>query len=226
VLDSLDRRGVEAALRVALAERDRRPATSLDLVWTGPEARVSGARDTAVVVRQLFAGAQRSVLVAGYSFDNGAEILRPLHEAMIGRGVEATLFLNIEGDARSEAEVEPVAARFVEAFLRENWPFGEPFPEVYYDPRTVLADSRASLHAKCLVVDDRYALVGSANFTSRGQTRSIETGVLIDDEGFASGLVEQWCGLINAGLVRRWSTTASDQEPSPGPTCGPPRALR
>ena len=199
-LNGLDRRGIEAILRATLAERDLRP-TSPDLVWTGREPSVSEARDTAVVVRQLFSKARQSVIVAGYSFDHGAEILRPLHEIMVEHGVEALLFLNVDGDARTEDEAGQVAWEAVDAFLAENWPFGEPCPKVYYDPRTAMYGSGVSLHAKCVVVDDRYALVGSANFTDRGQTRSIEVGALIDDEDFASALSAQWRGLISAELV-------------------------
>jgi phosphatidylserine/phosphatidylglycerophosphate/cardiolipin synthase-like enzyme len=203
VLDGLGRKGVVAALRVALAEREGAPKTALELVWTGPEARVSGARDTAVVVRQLFEHAERTVIVGGYAFDHGAEILRPLHEAMAVRGVEASMFVNLEGRARTAIEVDRAVAAAVEDFLTENWPFGEPVPELYYDPRSVTKGAGASMHAKFVVVDDRLTLITSANFTGRGQTRNVEAGVLIDDGAFAVRLLEQWRGLVRAGLVRQ-----------------------
>ena len=41
------------------------------------------------------------------------------------------------------------------------------------------------MDAKCVVVDERFTLIGSANFTSRGQERNTEAGVLIEDEGVA-----------------------------------------
>lgn len=203
VLAGLGRDGVVAALLVALAERKREPRTTLELVWTGPEARISGARDTAVVVRQLFEHADRSVLVGGYAFDHGAEILRPLHEAMVTRAVTATLFVNLEGRARTAIEADRVVAAAVDDFLAENWPFGEPVPELYYDPRSVEQAAHASMHAKFVVVDDRLTLITSANFTGRGQTRNVEAGVLIDDADFAVRVLEQWRGLVAAGLVER-----------------------
>lgn len=52
----------------------------------------------------------------------------------------------------------------------------------------------ASLHAKCVVVDERWVLVTSANFTDRGQTRNVEVGVLLDDAGFAGVLEAQFVG--------------------------------
>jgi len=60
-----------------------------------------------------------------------------------------------------------------------------------------------SLHAKCVVVDARITLIGSANFTDRGQTRNIEVGVLIDDAAFARQVALQWQGLVNQKLVQR-----------------------
>ncbi|MGH9318317.1 MAG: phospholipase D-like domain-containing protein [Vicinamibacteria bacterium] len=136
--------------------------------------------------QELFENAQRSVLIGGYAFDHGKEIFGPLHVAMAERGVETTIFLN---DA--------------EGFLEENWPFGEPHPSIYCDPRTAEKESRFSLHAKCIVVDEARALVTSANFTDRGQTRNLEIGVLVDDPGLATRLVHQWRGLIESGLVTK-----------------------
>ena len=55
------------------------------------------------------------------------------------------------------------------------------------------------------MVDERHALVTSANFTDRGQTRNIEAGVLIDDPGFAARLARQWRGLRDSGAVKKYS---------------------
>jgi phosphatidylserine/phosphatidylglycerophosphate/cardiolipin synthase-like enzyme len=200
-LAPLDRAGLEAVLAVAVAERTMRPVPRLELVWTGPEARVSTARDTAVVVRELFARAQRSVLVAGFSFTSGRDIFEPLHLALRDRVVEARLFLHIDDVPGLPAD--DCARRGIEAFLRDNWPFGEPLPAIYYDPRTVAASSTINLHAKCVVVDDRFTLIGSANFTHNAHARNIEAGVLVEDTGLARDLSRQWQGLVDEMLVRR-----------------------
>lgn len=61
--------------------------------------------------------------------------------------------------------------------LRDVWTFGLPKPDVYYDPRTATPGPPwASLHAKCVIVDDENAFITSANFTDRGQSRNIEVG--------------------------------------------------
>ncbi|WP_437779089.1 DISARM system phospholipase D-like protein DrmC [Sorangium sp. So ce1097] len=205
ILDALGGLGgeaVSAALRLVLAERTHRPPPRLSLVWTGPEARGSVARDTAILVRDLFQGANRSVIVGGYMFDTPS-ILEPLHSAMRTRGVTVLLFLDIPGEARSAPEADAFATAAIDRFFREVWTFGSPKPDVYYDPRTAMPGPPwASLHAKCIVVDDERTLITSANFTERGQTRNVETGVLIEDRSFAEELGAQWRILIAAGLVR------------------------
>jgi phosphatidylserine/phosphatidylglycerophosphate/cardiolipin synthase-like enzyme len=199
-LSGLDQAGLVAVIQAAMAERQARPLSRTELVWTGPETRVSAARDTAVVVRELFAEAKDSVLLAGFAFTDGREIFAPLHEAMRARGVDARFFLHLNDvPGYSPDEAAHVGIR---RFLDENWPFGDPIPSIYYDPRTVTSGSSINLHAKCVVIDERLALIGSANFTHNAQARNIEVGVLIDDPVFAHDLVRQWQGLIEAGLVR------------------------
>ena len=52
-LGGFDKPGVLAALELLLAERTQGEVPSLDLVWTGPEAQASTARDTWVVSANL-----------------------------------------------------------------------------------------------------------------------------------------------------------------------------
>ena len=195
-----------AVLDVALAEREC-PPPAPELVWTGPEAPAGAARDTAVVLRELFEGARESVILAGYSFDHAEEVLTPLHGAMRDRGVAATFFVDIPQIERHVSAEAHVAAAF-KKFLAESWPFGEPRPRLYYDTRALKPGPPwCSIHAKCVVVDGLKAFVSSANFTQRGQERNIEVGVRIEDAGFASYLAGQWLGLVKAGLVREHVAT-------------------
>lgn len=76
--------------------------------------------------------------------------------------------------------------------------------EMYYDPRALSTQPgpRASLHAKCIVVDRRWSFITSANFTEAAQDRNIEAGVLVDDPHFAAAVEAQLDNLISAGAVR------------------------
>ena len=75
------------------------------------------------------------------------------------------------------------------SMFRSTWP-GHRMPEVFYDPRSLASGpgKRMSLHAKCVVVDNRWAFVTSANFTEAAQQRNIEAGVLVDDEPLGRSL--------------------------------------
>jgi phosphatidylserine/phosphatidylglycerophosphate/cardiolipin synthase-like enzyme len=200
-LAGLEPSAARALVDAVLAERSTRAGAVVDLVWTGPESTSGSARDTATVVRELFTHARTSVLVAGYSFDHGTEIFETLHRAMAAHAVEVTLFLEIPR-ASSEKNIETHVATWVSGFLRDNWRFPTS-PTIYYDPRTVNPNLFASLHAKCIVVDERKSLVTSANFTDRGQTRNVEVGALIDDASFARSLTRQWGLGVSAGMFVR-----------------------
>jgi phosphatidylserine/phosphatidylglycerophosphate/cardiolipin synthase-like enzyme len=203
-----------ALVRCVLAERARQGGPALELVWTGPDVPETVVRDTALVVRDLFASATTSVLVGGCYFTGGEHILAPLYEAIKDRGVRATFCLNIPEPAPDIASIPGHVRAQVRAFLAKNWPFGLPLPDFFYDPRTVqpLAPGRSAvlLHSKCVVIDDRRAFITSANFTHNGQARNIETGVQIDDEKFARELAGHWHTLIRAGLLVRCPVSAED----------------
>jgi phosphatidylserine/phosphatidylglycerophosphate/cardiolipin synthase-like enzyme len=191
---------VRAVLGAVIAERRRPPTTGVSLVWTGPETRASGARDTAVVVRELFEGAKGHVLVAGYSFEKGESILAPLHAAMRDRGVAVEMFVHLDEAESTPMDPEWYLRTQAAAWRTRYWPFGAPTPTLYVDPRAAVPRSRASLHAKCIVIDGARALVGSANFTDRGHARNIEAGVLVDDTRFATELARQFHDAVGQRL--------------------------
>jgi hypothetical protein len=153
-LRRVDASGVIAVLRVAIAERVHRPPPRLDLVWTGPETKASIARDTGLVVQQLFESARNSVIVGGYTFDT-PEFLKPLHDVMIRHDVKAAFFVDIDGATRPD-DAERFATAAIDRFFREVWTFGLPKPDVFYDPRTAIrgdipGHEWVTMHAKCIV---------------------------------------------------------------------------
>lgn len=205
-----DWHGVSAsALRLAIdaALGERASATpDPELVWTGPEGVAGTARRTSVVFRRLLETAQREVWLAGYAITHGERLFAPLHRAMAERGVRARFLLHpklLEGEQR-QASVEATASVVLNRFLRQNWPFQGPRPELWYDPRPLERRPRANMHIKAVVVDEQRVLIGSANFTEQGMDRSFEAGVLLDDARFAERLVRQLHSLIDGGHVLRY----------------------
>jgi phosphatidylserine/phosphatidylglycerophosphate/cardiolipin synthase-like enzyme len=221
---ALNPEGVQALIEVTIAERTHRKVPKLTLVWTGDDPGVSHSRHTRVVLPELFARARSHVLVAGYAIDNGAQLFASLHQVMAMHGVTAHFFVDIhqltrrlEQQAKADnlnwselsAPLKVASGNkarghaVVVLFFQLMWPFGGPYPDVYFDPRTADNFSLVSLHAKCVIIDHEYTLLTSANFTNRGQMRNLEAGVAIEDRTFAASLERQWLNLIQAGVVIR-----------------------
>lgn len=193
-----------AVLDVTLSERATLMRPAPELVWTGPEGHGATARDTAIVLRELFKSAHDHVILAGYTFTGAKTVLAPLHHVMQTRGVRATFFIDIEQPSVATAPPERHAEEALDEFLRRNWPFGAPYPDLYYDQRAIVPPrdrAYTRIHAKCVVVDSERAFVSSANFTLQGQERNIEVGVLLNDKLFAGHLANQWLALIRGGLA-------------------------
>lgn len=226
-LQALDAEGFTAkqvahVLRTLAAERRSRQqlADRLDLVWSGPDvAGVTGPRDTAVVVRDLCRAAQRSVLLANFSFDKSWQedqvhksraLWQPLADNMTTHpGLRVRFFINIARDDHGKYAHEPAPfwiRGFVRHFREHLWP-AERLPEMYYDPRALRPEprERAILHAKCVVVDDARAFISSANFSQAGHDRNIEAGVVVDDAALSRQLTAQFDALVQAGAVQRVS---------------------
>lgn len=164
-----NRGGLVAALLESLASaRAQQPSIDelIELVTTGPEAGTVVNRHTQVVVQELFRSARRSILVAGYEY-RSETVLRTLADRMKKDPAPCVrMFLNVKrghGDTSRDGEL---IAAFGQRFRAQHWPAAQALPEVYFDPRPRALDAgeRAVLHAKCVVVDERTALVSSANF--------------------------------------------------------------
>jgi phosphatidylserine/phosphatidylglycerophosphate/cardiolipin synthase-like enzyme len=191
-----------------LAARAGRPVAddAVELVWTGPETASVANRDTAVVVRELFAQAEQLVVVVGFAVYQGREVFRGLAERLANcAGLHARLYLDVHRAHQDTSLDSELLRRFARRFVDEDWPTGFPLPEVYYDPRSLATDTakRSSLHAKCVIVDRRVAFVTSANFTEAAQERNIEAGVVVRSPRFAARLADHFGALADAGLLKR-----------------------
>ena len=197
-----------SVLDLVVKDREQQAKRSpiIDLVTTGPEAPGVVNRDTSVVVRELFANAEDSVLVAGYAVYQGRHVFRALADRMAQRpDLRVRMFLDIQrgpGDTSAPAEI---VRRFAERFKTQQWPTGGPLPEVFYDPRSLVSDDgkRACLHAKCVVVDGGAVFVSSANFTEAAQERNIEVGLLVRSRRLGEQIVAHFNALVGEGLLER-----------------------
>jgi phosphatidylserine/phosphatidylglycerophosphate/cardiolipin synthase-like enzyme len=185
--------------RLTVQNADR----SVQLVWSGPEVPGAQTRDTGVLVGELFATAEKNVLVAGFAVAQGKRIFKALSDRMGNLPeLRVRMFLNVSRPYRDSTPEAELLKRFADKFRLEEWPGPKP-PDVYYDRRALALDNteRASLHAKCIVIDQCKTLVTSANFTDAAQLRNIEAGVLVTDSNFARSLIGQFEALISNGLL-------------------------
>jgi hypothetical protein len=144
LLAGLDRPGCRAVVEVALAKRIYRSLPILDLVWTGLEAWGTSARNTRVVVQELFELAQHSVIIGGFRFDHGETLFKQLH-ARMQQGLEVLLFVDIRGNDKPAHEGSAYADCAIRQSLAANWPFSPPLPRIYYDPDSAFSGSFAAL---------------------------------------------------------------------------------
>ncbi len=176
----------------------------VEIVVSGPDA-TGGARDTGVVMRQLFAKARERVLAVGFAVRQGKAVFKVLADRLDDdKSLEATVCVDARRRHGDTSIDRDILRRFADEFVRNEWP-GNRLPRVYYDPRSLDPAGRtaSSMHAKCVVIDGREALVTSANFTEAAQERNIELGLLVSSQSVARKIEEHFMSLIvNEYLVR------------------------
>jgi len=176
-----------------------------DLVLSGPEVPGVAMRDTAAVVHALLSEAHKEVLLVGYAIDNARQLFEPLGSRLASEpGLRVWFCLDIKRKQTDTSIPSEIVQRFAHDFTTRHWPWN-PKPEVYYDPRSLEPHGprRSSLHAKCVVIDRRAALITSANFTEAAQKRNIECGVVIRDEAQAGRIHRYFALLCESKQLRR-----------------------
>lgn len=207
--DGMAPRHVAQAVRLLVEERDagQQMSDRVELVWSPPDLDAIDARDTAVVVQELFRRAKASVLISTFALDEKKKAKVLFGELAKRMDEEPKLvvrvFANIHRKHHDETPSIALVREFTKRVRDDVWP-GDRLPEVFYDPRSLETDGhkRAVLHAKAVVVDGRWTLLTSANFTEAAQERNIEAGVVIDDKQIAERVTRQFDQFVEAGVLR------------------------
>ena len=114
------------------AERSSRgrSAAFIELVTSGPDA-VGGTRDTGVVLRELFATAERRVLIIGFAVHQGREVFAVLAERMRRiPDLMVRLCLDVRRAPGDTTRSDAFLRRFAEQFIGREWP-GSRLPDLY-----------------------------------------------------------------------------------------------
>lgn len=207
--DGMAPRHIARTVQLLVEERDagQRMADRVQLVWSPPDLDTVDARDTSVVVQELFRQARRSVLICTYALDQKKKAEALFGELAARMDADANLavrvFANIHRAYLDETPSAQLVREFANQVKGQIWP-GQRLPEVFYDPRSLERDTqkRAVLHAKAVVIDSRWTLLTSANFTEAAQERNIEAGVVVDDARLAERVERQFDQFVEAGVLR------------------------
>lgn len=194
---------VVAGIAAATA-RVPKPTSLFDLVLSGPDLPGVPTADTAAVMRTLISQANREVILVGYAVYDGKKLFEPLARRMDEKaGLTATFCLDIQRTWNDPTPAAELVSRFARDFRTKHWPWPT-VPMLYYDPRSLeIGDARASLHAKCVIVDRARALVTSANFTDAAQRKNVEVGVDIRYRPTAERLADYFLGLCRSNVFER-----------------------
>jgi len=187
--------GAKAVVIAALAERDGVRGQGAQLVYCGPAAPGTRSRDFLDQVRDLLAGATKSIEVYGLGVDLGARaepgasaddrtLLRTLGALMGGRDVKVRLVF----DARHLAEpLESVRRHVVDSFGS-------------YRALEVFAALEARFRARVVVVDEAKVWVSSGELTTHEEDGFIDVGVVFSDSAYLRALHEEWKRLVDVGV--------------------------
>jgi cardiolipin synthase A/B len=159
---------------------------SVDVVWTGPESGITTSRLTAAAVIDLIEQARHEILLVSFATQTNSGISASLHAAS-ARGVAITLLAERHADNPGYAPAEILFPGLDATFL--YWPAAQ-------------RPQGAALHAKVIVVDDRIALVGSANLTSRAMEANLECGILIRGGPQPRAIRDHIAALRAAGILQ------------------------
>lgn len=143
-------------------------ADKVSLVITAPPSFSINARTTMNVVQSMINGAERNILITGYSLSSYFSELIDTIIQKSQRGVLVKFFVN---DLDKQPDFDKVL-RYKGRFLKVyNYHQDE--------------DKMAALHAKVISVDQRQTLITSANLSYHGQQGNIELGTLIESKQIA-----------------------------------------
>jgi len=135
-------------------------------------------------------GASHEILVCAYHLNAGASDIWDALSISVVRGVSCVVVCN---DLTNQTSAKAMLRRLVAA--------GGDHVQVYECPES---PTSRGLHAKVLVADRRYAVIGSANLSFRGLNAAHEMGVVIEGPG-AGAAANAVTQLVHSRFSKRWT---------------------
>ncbi|MBD5487850.1 MAG: phospholipase [Lachnospiraceae bacterium] len=149
------------------------------IVMTAPASFSLKARTTKNTVSSMLEGAEKSIMITGYSLSDYFSDMVDLIICKSQKGVFVKFYVN---NIDSQDNFDKLC-RYKGRFLK-----------IYNYPRS--EDTMAALHAKVLSVDGEKTLITSANLSYHGQQGNIELGTLIESKVMAKQVEDIFTQLI------------------------------
>ena len=154
-------------------------ADKVSLVVTAPPSFSINARTTMNVVQSMINGAERNILITGYSLSSYFSELVDTIIFKSQRGVFVKFFVNDIDKQSGFDKILHYKGRFLKIYN-------------YHQED----DKMAALHAKVISIDQRQNLITSANLSYHGQQGNIELGTLIESRQIAKQIDDIFTKLI------------------------------
>lgn len=142
--------------------------STTEIVWTGPKTDFVSLRRTDVVLVDMINGAKKELFLVSFVVYSVPKIVEALRYA-IARGVRIRCLFESSQEDGGSLEYDPLAT------MQDAIPKAE----LYAWREKEAQHERGRVHAKVAVVDERVALVSSANLTGYAMAQNMEAGVLI-----------------------------------------------
>ena len=154
-----------AALRSCVVNKKLFPD---EIVVTAPPSFAINARTTMSVVQSMISGAERNIIITGYSLSSYFSDLVDIIIDKSQHGVFVKFFVNDIDKQQGFDKLLRYKGRFLNMY---NYKQSD--------------DKMSALHAKVLSVDGYSTLITSANLSYHGQQGNIELGTKIDSKTVA-----------------------------------------
>lgn len=154
-------------------------ADKVSIVVTAPPSFAINARTTMSVVQSMISGAERNIIITGYSLSSYFSDLFDIIIDKSQHGVSVKFFVNDIDKQQGFDKLLRYKGRFLNMY---NYKQSD--------------DKMSALHAKVLSVDGYSTLITSANLSYHGQQGNIELGTKIDSKTVAKQIDDIFTKLI------------------------------
>lgn len=166
-----DRQQAVLVLRAIAGARAAR--TSVEPLWTLPGALAGSGRLTSQITH-LVDGARRAVTCSTYNFQRSSGLWTALRRAALRPGVTVRVYLDTRAAHSPAASWSPTTEQ-----VASHMSPGTVFRTKTFDGGYVRN------HAKFVVIDHRFLLVSSANFSHSAEHENVEFGLYLDNPNLA-----------------------------------------